>query len=250
MKPNYEHRDEDVQAQKSLIKERPMPFTRNMVAAILDGVKTHTRRVISPQPTWQPEWAGIPGGYAALEAKCLNRQHPWEYYCISSKMVSQRALDCYSHKDAPKDAEFIACPYGVPGQRIWVREACMNVGFLGDVEYPDGLWIYKADFDAVGIQQLASQYEDFKWTQARYMPRLASRIILEIQDIRWQHIQDITPDACMMEGIEFADDMGLLLTHGPVKAYEHLWDSLYAGTEKAWANNPLVWDIEFKKIEP
>ena len=137
-------------------KERPILCSAPDVMAILDGRKTQTRRIMKPQPnrTWPdevtPHWSV--GGNRTL----------------------------------PGASNPLRCPYGVPGDRLWVREAW---------RLPDGApkgWVdYRADDTRDG----------FKWKPSIHMPRWASRITLEVTDVRVERLQDISEADAMAEGV-------------------------------------------------
>lgn len=184
------------------MKERPIIFSGDMVRAILAGTKTQTRRVIKPQPY---------------------RVHLPAIYC---KRKGQYGLD--------------ACPYGVPGDRLWVRETWRDDSY--DCEWGTRMqYSYRADFphgDGGG-----------NWRPSIHMPRHASRILLEITGVRAEHLQDITNEDCYAEGItqEQANEQWYDGPH-PESVFANLWDSLNAKRGYGWDVNPWVWVIEFKPL--
>jgi hypothetical protein len=146
-------------------------------------------------------------------------------------------------------------PYGQPGDRLWVRETHRKV--IGQT----GAWIetdYRATYthgdrlgDVVG--------KPAKWTPAIHMPRDASRILLEVTELRVQRLQEISEDDAIAEGVERAGERfkGYLpLVHdGKVhdlalakSSYSQLWESING--PGSWAANPWVWVIEFKRVTP
>lgn len=213
----------------SQIKERPIPFLPEMVKAILEGRKTQTRRVMKPQPS----------------------------------MVTSRGRRVYRDEDFKKSWEsisgtmegngFIDCPYGSPGDRLWVRETWhRNDQFNPPYEFSIGEYIYKADFvktgdiwvkDGFGVQS--------KWKPSIYMPRAASRILLEITDIRVERVQDITRSDIRSEGLMCpenlcSDDLEYNYRHWYIDEWKKLWDSINAKRGYGWDVSPWVWTIEFK----
>lgn len=183
------------------MKERPMLFSGPMVRAILAGNKTQTRRLVKPQPQCFIG-SGLPGGWTPAVADG----------------EGMRALKC---------------PYGQPGDRLWVREA-----FCDDWKQSHGI-VYRADggldadmFDA-----------GCKWRPSIHMPRLASRITLEIVGVRVKRLQDISEDDTVAEGIPEGEvspaDAGRF-------AYRLLWESING--PGSWDANPWVWAIEFKRL--
>ena len=187
------------------MRERPIIMGADSVRAILDGRKTQTRRVIKPQPKF-----------------------------IGAPNVPFKTDDAN-----PKG--IINCPYGKVGDRLWVRETVFfetfhqqsdeelkRYGFNPNI----GVWVYRADnHDYPTITA--------NWTSPMFMPREASRITLQITDIRVERVQDITEEDAIAEGVE---------SFNTVASYSYLWDSLNAKRGYPWENNPWVWVISFKRV--
>ena len=198
------------------MKERPILFSASMVRAILEGSKTQTRRVIKPQP-WEE--------YSAESIKC-------EHYapCIVDKYGEMDAgpeiFGAYS-----TDGEWgVRCPYGQPGERLWVREAF----YTEENAQTKAVW-YRAE-----------NHREFypKWRPSIHMPRWASRITLEITGVRVERLRDITNNDALDEGtpdlrtIENGWDMR--------RCFQDLWEQING--VGSWGENPWVWVIEFKKV--
>lgn len=220
------------------MKERPILFSAPMVRALLAGTKTQTRRVMKDQPPHQPEvWQGS-----------LNR--------AMTKPVMAAAWD------ADDGSHQCLCPYGVPGDRLWVREAFTKVD---GQTHP---WIatdYRATYthgdrlgDHLGVKR--------RWTPSIHMPREASRILLEIISVRVERLQEISEADAKVEGIDRQFDDGPWrdylndgywfpgstgtprLQSSPVLSYRSLWESING--PGSWDANPWVWVIEFKRVAP
>lgn len=239
------------------MKERPILFSGEMVRSILGDRKKQTRRIVKPL-------CGQPVFYAYHEGE------PYPYYFRRKDGVW----------DSFKTFEELAakyCPYGVKGDRLWVRETWAPVQPLvsGELQYdsarlveidgyPIEVW-YRADGE-LGV--LAYVVEDGpRWKPSIHMPRSASRITLEITDVRLQRLQDISEEDAIAEGVEPLD-IGCriyrdYLGHGgdypgsdylgfknPIDSFRTLWDSIYSDRSFSWDSNPWVWVIEFKKINP
>lgn len=131
-------------------------------------------------------------------------------------------VDC----GAPVDIDL--CPYGHPSDRLWVRETWAH-DYNGDGYMHNADW---GDTPMLGT-----------WRPSIHMPRAASRILLEITDIRAERLHEITASDCVCEGIEFKSDV--FTTRN---AFVSLWQSIHG--EESWQENPWVWVIEFKRIEP
>jgi hypothetical protein len=205
------------------MKERPIIFSGPMVRAILDGRKTQTRRPIKPQPDNGNGigWYKTDGGHA----------HDFHYT---------------DEEGDPTDSE-IFCPYGGPGDRLWVRETWTSLMFPSnykDSKVPKHFIHYRADDFHVGE----------KWKPSIHMPRWASRITLETTDVRVERVQEISKVAARAEGIHsylMSPEFQGIPSHlpgGTIGAFRHLWDSTNGKKPGMdWASNPWVWVIEFKE---
>lgn len=235
------------------MKERGMIFNGEMVRAILDGRKTQTRRIMAPQPADDIE-RGIFPNPEVIGWKSSRR-----------------------HKHGSTTAHF--CHYGKPGDRIWVRETW---GVVSHTFSDDGLMIdWVPDRPATAIHEMPfgngyysgyaiyaadgdftwgddDGYEDGRscWKPSIHMPRAASRILLEITDVRAERLNTISEEDARAEGII---DGGCLNCGEPepcgcanpepdaTDAFAYLWQSIYG--QESWNANPWVWVIEFKRVE-
>jgi len=193
--------------------ERPILFSGPMVRAILDGTKTQTRRVLKKQPL-----DVIP---------CLD---DW----VGEKWAALLTRDPEPH------GTLFRCRYGVPGDRLWVRET-FATNTLG---CPNGL-TYRADhLDMRGD----GPANPIKWHPSIHMPRWASRITLEIVSVRVERVQDISTADIITEGLsttlrEYDAECHLR------EQFETLWDSINGDKSgRSWADNPWVWCIEFRRL--
>jgi hypothetical protein len=169
------------------MKERPILFSGPMVRAILEGRKTITRRVLKLQD--------YDGG------------------------------NCYETRDGILRDILSLCPYGIPGDRLWVRETWAD---------PCGkrIPVYRADE--------ATAYQNVKWRPSIFMPRWASRITLEITRVRVERLQDITEKDAISEGV-LSSDYDKTYRY----AFSVLWDSIN-GPKYPWSDNPWVWVIDLR----
>ncbi|WP_028085673.1 hypothetical protein [Dickeya zeae] len=211
------------------MKERGMIFNAEMVRAILCGRKTQTRRIMKPQREG-PNWSVKP----AQSPMTKGHTHDW---WLPNGTLPYSAL--------PR------CPYGVIGDRIWVRETCRAV------EIESGLDVVRYDADGLDIPVKSHPLDAGLWVDLyRYrsgkgkqvpsihMPRWASRITLEITGVRVERLHAITlGDICKEFGCGLYDFRPA--TYG-FTAWEELWKSIYG--EESWQANPWVWVIEFKRI--
>ena len=187
------------------MKERPIIFNTSMVRAILDGRKTQTRRAIKSQPLsffgqWYPT--------------------PW----------TERSKYYGTEKHFRKGMPIDFCPYGIPGDWLWVREAWAS--FKGDIYYR-----------AEGSNNARIE-ETVGWKPSIFMPRWASRIDLEITDIRVERVQDIIFGNICNEGLSYTED-----SKGLFNDWIALWNSINAKRGYGWDVNPWVWVISFRRIE-
>lgn len=220
------------------MKERPILFNAEMVRAILDGRKTQTRRPVKPQPDMEIDGETCPDGSGG-----------WSWVPVWPE----------GHKWSGRTLGWAGCPLGRPGDRLWVREtwahdapsleecrARLEDGLAGGLPYGP---YYRTDSVHEGT--------GLRWRPSIHMPRWASRILLEITAVRVERVQDITLESARAEGIteylsEFlpsqcteAEDDGWR-NRTSIENYRHLWESLYGPL--AWAINPWVWVIEFRRI--
>ncbi|MCS4271163.1 hypothetical protein M2416_001633 [Raoultella sp. BIGb0132] len=139
---------------------------------------------------------------------------------------------------------YLNSAFGKPGHRIWVRETWTPES----IDAEDGS--YSPDYRATANGQPL----DGRWTPAIHMPRWASRITLEITDVRVERLNSISESDAIAEGLERYNDDGIIY-YGPFGrgdcrpevAYRDLWLSIYGA--ESWQANPWVWVIEFKRVE-
>lgn len=237
------------------MKERPILFNTEMVKAILEGRKTQTRRVLSNQPDKNCDEA-----FLGLDG----------IWCFSKPTLSKRIS--YSGDD-------IKCPFGMVGDRLWVREAFMPDPSADSDHWndEDSLHTYYS-WDGCGskVSELPKALKTNKhvfykaeanhpelslWTPNYRMPRWASRILLEITSIRVERLSNISRSDAVDEGIEtFKIDCGrdglktaykdytshnnAITRNNPIDSFRTLWESVNGAD--SWDKNPWVWVIDFK----
>ncbi|HVY12113.1 MAG TPA: hypothetical protein VHB73_00950 [Alphaproteobacteria bacterium] len=213
------------------MKERPILFSGPMVRAILEGRKTQTRRIIKPQPE-KP----------LRESKRIHTQklgdgfcdYYFDAYCGQPKTEKnprgQGLLWCWWTDDNRQCLDqFIKCPYGQPGDRLWIRES-----FCFPNNQNKTAW-FRSDSPWVDDERI-------KWKPSIHMPRWASRITLEITDVRVERLQDISEQDCFAEGVPETCDAE------PRDIYMDIWEGIKG--KGSWEKNPWVWVICFKRVAP
>jgi hypothetical protein len=211
------------------MNEKPILFNSEMVRAVFDGRKTMTRRVMK-NPSWSKMdddtfWSGVQVGY--------------------------------DHK-----LEFINCPYGRPGDLLWVRETWAAVS---PHDYPAPIEEctieYKADTGNPypgdwSVEDARGNPDAPKWRPSIFMPRWASRLTLRVTAVRVERVQDISKKDIIAEGVNWSESFPEGYTNKLNKrgygsaeaAFRDLWDSINAKRGYSWESNPFVWVVEFEPL--
>lgn len=204
------------------MKERPILFSGPMVQAILEGRKTQTRRIIKNQ-----NLVGAPShGFNAYEVEDIDGHRFWGF---------------------SSDDEDWECPFGQPGDRLWVRETWAHDGAIDDVRA--GIEDIMGPSICLGPYYGADYQEDIglRWKPSIHMPRWASRITLEIVSVRVERLQEISEEDAIAEGVNLGgSSMGHKFT--AKEHFEGLWQSIYTKEGQTWNDHPWVWVVEFKRI--
>jgi hypothetical protein len=252
-----------------------------MVKSILAGVKTQTRRPLRKQP---PPECGIHymlGNESWLPVEKKNPlRHTWEAW--AGDLYRNRPKKCMC------GAFDVVSPFGQPGDRLWVRE---TFSIQEEVDGEDPPFS-----DGRPTLRLDGEYENHSWEQAHYratdetpeltcehekceggpcvhpwhpsifMPRWASRITLEIMEVRVQRVQEISEEDAIAEGVEKHGEFpnitpwknyqlspgspGCMNFSIARRSFNSLWDSINAKRGFGWDKNPWVWAITFRRIVP
>lgn len=209
------------------MKERPILFSGPMVRVILDGRKTQTRRVVK----WQEEPFEDEG-----ETWFILKGY---YYRTGIVHGIQDGSPIYPHS-LKRMMEL--CPYGVPGDRLWVKETFASN--IPGCEEQDG-YTYKADH----VHPSGDGPDHIKWTPSIHMPRRASRITLEVTDVRVERLQSISHEDAIAEGMTWngpGDSWNF-----PQADFATLWNSINGNSPgHTWDDNPWVWVVSFARIRP
>jgi hypothetical protein len=231
------------------MKERPILFNGSMVRAILDGSKTQTRRVVKQN--------GASGNTVYT--------HPiWEVKPTTGPRFNGHSHDFWRPGAERAYSALPPCPYGQPGDRLWVRETWRGVVEISPPGQPveHGVARYIPDREHCRrVEYAATQARDDEpWRPSIHMPRWASRILLEIVSVRVERLQDISEKDCWAEGIEavdgLLDDMKIYEAarrmnrtfEDAAPTYAALWESINGAG--SWDANPWVWVVEFRRVTP
>lgn len=206
----------------SQVKERPILFSAPMVRAILEGRKTVTRRAMKHQPPEGHKWCG---------------------WIVDSTCTKEIGAASWGESSGPlqRNSVYARCPYGKPGDRLWVRETWARVGIA---QAPDQEWVVYRESDN------RTDYGG-PWKPGIHMFRRDSRILLEITEVRVERLQDISRADIRAEGLQCppelaSDDVSPNYRDWYPAAWRELWDS----TGGNWSSNPWVWVVEFKRVTP
>lgn len=229
------------------MRERPILFNGPMMCAILTGCKTQTRRIVTP---WAPR--------LGVDAVPADVSYLPDFTCYRA-----------------------TCPYGQPGDRLWVREPwrstadldkrsgseiaelCLDAGYSvpwAPIQYEaDGA---RRDWKHTGTPPHDGPPQPGRYRHARFMPRWASRTILEVTRVRVERLQAISYMDALAEGAfdaaafvgqectdtgESADELARRL-QWPQRAFRALWEQINGAG--AWDANPWVWVVEFRRLPP
>lgn len=237
------------------MRERPILMSGPMALAAHNGTKTQTRRVV------KVPWRGS------------TKTTPYEPYYVDDGGVLMVGID----GPYRPFVDVVASPYGVPGDRLWVRETHSFVGcsddhpaampwgthnirggdFEGEMGCEKFRVAYRASRDDAGCNEDGNEV----WRPSIHMPRWASRTILEVTDARIERLQDITEEDAKAEGIREVTKDGVVkkfcfdhsstpwaeMPRRAVSAFAALWNSIYG--PGAWLANPWVWVGNFKRVD-
>lgn len=193
-----------------------------MVRAILDGRKTQTRRSV---------------------------KHPAAAHWTDGvhEQFDKPGFVATAGGQAGQAGNWIKCPYGKPGDRLWVKETwkchCHETEWTGIKYRADGGFMKPELWSHDQGAWCEAREEETKWRPSIFMPRWASRITLEITAVRVERLHAISDADCRAEGIT-DEDIGIGLSNA---AYLGLWERIN-GRESVELN-PWVWVIEFKRVQ-
>lgn len=233
---------------------KPIIFNSEMVRAILDGGKTQTRRIINFK-------------------KLSDIKKGRLFYSSSFKSWAIEGGECH--------LELVKCPYGTPGDLLYVRETHYLYGHWvknGKSKTGKQKWTFRPHLvkacysDNPPVNVHPNKYRLVGWYKrpSIFMPRSASRLTLRVKNVRVERVRDITEEGAVAEGIYFKgcpdldpdwpDTFGN--PRGPVncvcypncecgksvlRKFKNLWNSINEKRGFGWEKNPWVWVVEFEK---
>lgn len=228
------------------MKERPILFSAEMVRALLAGRKTQTRRVVKLPKTID----GTPDGNKA----------DWDL-AVRPSYCSDAVVAFYDRAFPVETYPTLSnCPYGQPGDFLWVRETWATWRSLDDISPVHILQKPGLEYRADGCLTVSGGklLGRGKWRPSIFMPRWASRIMLKIKSVRVERVQEITDADALAEGVEpwpFGDrvPVGFMeipqASVKPALKFAVLWDHINASRGCGWVTNPWVWVVEFERIQ-
>ena len=207
------------------VRERPIIFADWEVRAVLDGRKTQFRRPVKPQP---PSWVNR-----------FERDGEW--------FISRGSKD---RDDLGPMIGAAHCPFGQPGDRLWVKEKLI-CDAVGNWRWSaDEAHIFLISRDTTDMVDWAEKKKN-KTCTSLHMPRWASRITLEVTGVMVERVKEITEDAAGHGGegcLPLVEDDGSVTCGRRKTVFRNLWDALYVKRGLGWDANPYVWLVEFKRV--
>lgn len=223
------------------VKERGIIFTAWSIPKIMDGTKTVTRRTYGLEFVNQDpdafafiEMQGNMAIFHQMRPSNLLKEFPRTYY---SKVYREE-----NHIVTP-----IKCPYGAVGDRLYIKEAWQ---YVGGIQAGSAIQVPVIKYKADGYVQSCEDGKSTKtviidaagkWRSSMFMPRWASRIGLEITEVRAERLQGISVKDARAEGTD-------INYRAPLMEFRRLWDSLNFRRGYGWDFNPWVWVIDFKLL--
>lgn len=221
------------------MKEKPILFNAEMIMALLDNRKSQTRRVIKRL-----------AGFGEITEFGASDTHGYDW---TFRDKHGRWHDI-SHQRLIE-----GCPYGKPGDELWVKETfAYNWLWFQEQEIPIDSHEPELFYRATDMYfEETRKKRGIKWRSPWFMPRWASRIQLEITDVRVQRVQEISNEDAQCEGCFGDVDPYWRPTYGDPdsggypsfkNSFEFLWDSINSKRGYGWDKNQWVWVVGFEVL--
>lgn len=227
------------------MNERPIIFSTEMICKILSGQKTQTRRVIKPQPD------------TGILCAAPDEDENWIFW----DTPFSDALARFTLKAYPKgNGRGFKCPYGVPGDHLWVRETWAAMCKVADPicfcsEDDDftrnHYFEYRADSGNPypgewPIDEARGNPDAPKWKPSILMPKSICRLWCEVVNVRVERVQEISDSDAKAEGVSPHPHTNV----DPYRAaFCGIWDEINEKRGFGWLDNPFVWVVDFRRIE-
>lgn len=237
------------------MKERPIPMQPDMARATWEDRKTQTRRLVKLSgPFGDLPIIDSQGPHMGYEGQEHDPPYTWTFDHLGKGVI------CVSQD--------VKCPYGKPGDRLWVKEK-YSLPYVDDHRTPTEARENDRELNRTSMIWYEGEADQRmgRWRVPRFMPRWASCQLLDVIEIRAQQIQEITSEDAIAEGIwddvipptgshppflgygHGINDGKCLLYPKPQDAFEKLWDSINAKRGHPWSANDWVWAITYKRIK-
>lgn len=216
------------------MKERPILFSGSMVRALLANTKTQTRRIMKPQPSQSFLPDAAPCNYSRV---------------LIDRKTGEQYPDPLVRFGVSDENEDYPCKFGRPGDRLYVKETFAPCSERENHAHAKAGYTYRADW----LFEDEQSARDFHWKPSIFCTRAASRITLEITDVRAERLNAISEEDARAEGgpaiLGYIDEQKR--KHGWMSYrewYQSLWESING--PGSWEANPWVWVVSFRRVEP
>lgn len=217
------------------MREYPLLMKGPLVRMTLADLKTQTRRV------------------SGLD---VINEAPDLFRLVKITPVPGAPLCAFFHDGHTGAQVLVRCPYGSPGDVLWVRETWAYHLHAMAASNPEvsGPWVYAADGEIALRDRLCD-----RWRPSIHMPRSACRLQLRITDVRIERLQSCSEADAVAEGLiqvkgpldtfmwQYSEDTGGQFSD-PRVAYHMLWDEINGDGPNNWAANPWVWVVSFRRF--
>lgn len=217
-------------------KEKSLILSTHDVQAILAGRKTQARIALNPQP-----YIDKSGNFC------------WGKRCFGQHLDGRPHIETLTSPYPMSDTKKILCPYGKPGDQIYVRETCTYAAICDENEdlISNARYYYEADTDWRSEEWDHPEKDGPQsaplWTPSCRMPKAAARLWLEVVSVKCERLQSISEEDAKAEGASkmHLDDLGQTwMTHK--RGFESQYVARHGQDE--WDANKWQWAVTFKVL--